>query len=110
MNFSNIRNVKSHGNGYICDLDVDGETMPFYATPNGGGICDAVIAEIISGNYNIIPHIPPAKSPDAKRQEALAAKWPDPFALLDDILERGIATVKTERDAIKAANPKGKGV
>jgi len=41
----------------------------------------------------------------AKRQEALAAKWKDPFALIDDVLARGIATVKTERDAIKEANP-----
>lgn len=43
----------------------------------------------------------------AKRQAALATKWPDPFALLDDILERGIDTVKTERNALKQANPKG---
>jgi hypothetical protein len=42
-----------------------------------------------------------------KRQNALAEKWPDAFALLDDILERGIDEVKTERAAIKAANPKG---
>lgn len=43
----------------------------------------------------------------AKRQAALATKWPDPFALLDDILERGIDTVKTERNALKQANPEG---
>ena len=43
----------------------------------------------------------------AKRQAALATKWPDPFALLDDILERGIDTVRTERNALKQANPKG---
>jgi len=43
---------------------------------------------------------------EKKRQEALAAKWPDPFALLDDILDKGIAPVKAERDAIKEANPK----
>lgn len=42
-----------------------------------------------------------------KRQQALAAKWPDAFDLLDDILERGIETVKTERNQIKLANPKG---
>lgn len=41
-----------------------------------------------------------------KRQKALSAKWPDPFALLDDILKRGIASVKAEREAIKSANPK----
>lgn len=41
-----------------------------------------------------------------KRLAALTEKWPDPFALLDDILNKGIATVKTERDTIKAANPK----
>ena len=43
----------------------------------------------------------------AKRQAALATKWPDAFSLLDDILERGIDTVKTERNALKQANPKG---
>lgn len=42
-----------------------------------------------------------------KRNKALAAKWPDPFDLLDDILERGINAVKTERNEIKLANPKG---
>lgn len=42
-----------------------------------------------------------------KRQQALAEKWPDAFALLDDILERGIDSVRTERSQIKAANPKG---
>lgn len=42
-----------------------------------------------------------------KRQEALAAKWPDAFDLLDDILERGTEPVKTERNQIKQANPKG---
>lgn len=41
------------------------------------------------------------------RKEALSQKWPDPFDLLDDILSRGIPTVKAERDAIKSANPKG---
>lgn len=41
------------------------------------------------------------------RLEALSAKWADPFALLDDVLERGVATVKAERDIIKMANPKG---
>ena len=41
-----------------------------------------------------------------KRQKALAAKWPDPFDLLDDILERGLDTVKAERNAIKTENPK----
>lgn len=39
-------------------------------------------------------------------KQALAGKWKDPFELIDDILERGIEVVKTERDAIKAANPK----
>jgi hypothetical protein len=42
-----------------------------------------------------------------KRQQALADRWKDPFDLLDDILERGIAPVKADRDAIKQANPKG---
>jgi hypothetical protein len=41
------------------------------------------------------------------RRDALAAKWPDAFALLDDILVRGIDTVKAERNQIKQANPKG---
>lgn len=41
-----------------------------------------------------------------KRQAALAAKWPDAFDLLDDILERGIAPVKADRNSIKQANPK----
>lgn len=41
------------------------------------------------------------------RKDALSAKWPDPFALLDDILERGIDPVKQERNSIKLAHPKG---
>lgn len=41
-----------------------------------------------------------------RRLAALAGRWADPFALLDDILERGVEAVKAERDAIKAANPK----
>lgn len=41
------------------------------------------------------------------RLEALSAKWADPFALLDDVLERGITVVKAEREIIKMANPKG---
>lgn len=44
---------------------------------------------------------------DLKRRRALSQKWPDPFDLLDDILDRGTSAVKSERDAIKAANPKG---
>lgn len=44
---------------------------------------------------------------DDKRRLALSQKWPDPFDLLDDILSRGVEPVKAERDAIKAANPKG---
>ena len=40
------------------------------------------------------------------RQEALEAVWRDPFDLLDDILERGIDAVKTDRNAIKTAHPK----
>jgi len=41
------------------------------------------------------------------RKAALYSKWPDPFALLDDILERGIDAVKQERNTIKLAHPKG---
>ena len=41
------------------------------------------------------------------RQASLAEKWPDAFDLLDDILNRGIEAVKSDRDAIKSANPKG---
>lgn len=47
------------------------------------------------------------KEKTKKRKDALAAEWPDAFALLDDILERGIPAVKTDREAIKSANPKG---
>jgi len=43
----------------------------------------------------------------ADRQKTLAAKWPDAFDLLDDILERGVEAVKIDRDVIKQANPKG---
>lgn len=39
------------------------------------------------------------------RRKALAEKWPDAFAMLDDILLRGIDAVKADRDAIKEANP-----
>jgi hypothetical protein len=39
---------------------------------------------------------------------ALKAKWESTEALVDDILRRGPDVVKTEREAIKAANPKTK--
>lgn len=39
------------------------------------------------------------------RRQALADKWKEPFDLIDDILNRGMDVVKTERDAIKASNP-----
>jgi len=108
-NFTNIRNVRQFQNkGFICTLDVKGETMEFYAKPSGGGICDAVLAAIAANNYagQITQYTPPEPTNDMKRRDALAAKWEDPFALLDDVLARGIAPVKAERDAIKAANPK----
>lgn len=72
-------------------------TLPRFDSVSGLiGVYDAVLAKA-------------AKDADAdkKRSDALAAKWPDAFALLDDILAKGIASVKTERDAIKASNPKG---
>lgn len=47
-----------------------------------------------------------AKDKLTKRQKALEEKWLDPFTLLDDILERGIDAVKTERNQIKQRNPK----
>lgn len=33
--------------------------------------------------------------------------WKSPFDLIDDILDRGIAAIQTERSAIKAKHPKG---
>jgi hypothetical protein len=45
---------------------------------------------------------------DATRVKKLGNVWPDAFALLDDVLARGIEAVKADRDAIKALNPKGK--
>ena len=112
ITFANIRNVKQKGQGYVCTLDltINGvtETVDYYAVPDGGGICYPVLEAIGNGEFTggITQWVAPEKSPEQKRQEALAAKWPDPFALLDDILEKGAATVKAERDAIKAANPK----
>lgn len=44
---------------------------------------------------------------DEARRQALAEKWPDAFAIVDDILNRGAEVVKAERDAIKLENPKG---
>lgn len=122
MRFKNIRDVKTHPEGYTCTLDVAAheilskrkkdlsvyETMDFFAKRGGGGICDAVIAAIEAGKHKgaIGEWSPPQKHPAAKRLESLAEKWADPFALLDDILERGTAAVKADRDAIKAAHPK----
>ena len=43
------------------------------------------------------------------RQAALSAKWPDAFAMLDDMLKENPAAfpkTRADRDAIKAANPK----
>lgn len=40
------------------------------------------------------------------RRAALAERWPDAFALFDDIAARGMEAVMEERAAIKAANPK----
>ena len=48
-----------------------------------------------------------ASTANEKRLKALGDKWPDAFDLIDDVLNRGINAVKTERDAIKLANPKG---
>jgi len=45
---------------------------------------------------------------EKKRQKALSEKWKDPFDLIDDILERGIEAVKSERKSIKEANKKEK--
>lgn len=104
-----IKNVREKNtNEYICTITIKGEDMEFYAIPNGGGYCDEVIRRINAGEFkgNKALYVPPVKPNSAKRQEALSAKWLDPFALLDDILERGIPAVKTERDAIKGANPK----
>ena len=55
--------------------------------------------------------IPPVVNKLAARQAALAAKWPDAFAMLDDVLidlkQAGvILPVMKQRDAIKLANPK----
>lgn len=47
---------------------------------------------------------------EARRAEYKAKGWEEPFDLIDDILERGIDTVKAERSAIKARHPKAKGV
>lgn len=57
--------------------------------------------EVINAEIRVI------KNKDAARLSALADKWPDVFALIDDILDRGPEAVKEERDAIKADNPKG---
>lgn len=113
MTFANIRNVRQKEQGYVCTLDLTiddvTETVEYYAVPDGGGICYPVLEAIGKGEFTgaIGQWVAPEKPAEVKRQEALAAKWPDAFALLDDILEKGIAPVKAERDAIKAANPKG---
>lgn len=63
----------------------------------------------IGMSYNGISFVKPGPTPREilqKRKAALAAKWPDAFDLLDDILARGLAAVKSDRDAIKTANPK----
>jgi hypothetical protein len=71
-------------------------TLPRYdAVSNLLAVYDAAVAKAASDT-----------DAEKRRLDALAAKWPDPFALLDDILAKGIVTVKNERDAIKAAHPK----
>lgn len=104
-----VKNVRDRGNGeYECTITVNGEEMDFYASPNGGGYCDEVLEKIRNRQYSgiVSVYVPPQKPSSAKRLEALSDKWPDAFALIDDILERGIEAVKTDRAAIKLANPK----
>jgi hypothetical protein len=52
ITYKNIRNVRQiNGSEYLCTVDVNNEAMEFYAKPNGGGICDAVIADIAAGKH-----------------------------------------------------------
>lgn len=41
-----------------------------------------------------------------RRQEYLDKGWLDAFDLVDDVLERGIAAVKADRDDIRSRHPK----
>lgn len=67
LKFRNIRNVRRLPEAppaYLCVLEVEvhgaWETMEYCARPGGGGICDAVVAEIEAGNYEgeIVPWEP----------------------------------------------------
>lgn len=50
---------------------------------------------------------PSPKTVNEKRQEEYIAKgWKNAFDLIDDILTRGMNTVKTDRDMIKQRFPK----
>lgn len=59
VEFKNIRNVKllpEDPPAYLCDLDLklpdeDWEEVEYCARPNGGGICDDVIAAIQRGEF-----------------------------------------------------------
>lgn len=72
MNYRSIRDVSARGvsGEYDCTLELMlGDAwarVPYTATPGGGGICDAVLADIASGNFagNIAPYAePPAALP-----------------------------------------------
>ncbi len=72
------------------------------------GVTQGALREAISSQY--VADKVAAHEADKKRKVALANKWPDAFALLDDVLQRGAEAVKLERDEIKADNPKGEAV
>lgn len=55
----------------------------------------------------VVKYVKAAPTPLEKRQVDYVAKgWKTPFDLIDDILDRGVEAVKSDRDAIKTKYPK----
>lgn len=98
-------------NGGVADYASEQVAVEYNALVDGSGVEEIEVD---------VPEISPerlaeieAEAVDRKRQAALKAEWPEPFALLDDLIAdlkgAGFDNLPTIllRDAIKAANPKG---
>lgn len=60
IRYKNVKNVKrldNSNNAFICDIDIDIEgngnfkTVEYCARPGGAGLCDSIINDILSNNF-----------------------------------------------------------
>ena len=77
-----------------------------YPAPGFVKVDDKVVCgQIKQGNAFVNPPPLPKGWKQLRGDEYAAKGWHNVEALVDDILDRGIDAVKTDRDAIKAAHP-----